>query len=283
MRQFLSALLVAGLSAGAATGQSFTCIDEGGRTVSRVIGGDTIPQSEAPYQVALYTLSEGGGGSLCGGSLISRGHILTAAHCVADADGRGGLTLASTDKIYVLYGGNSREAMVDAKQLFPVAEIHVHPVYDGRVASPGDIAVVRLRDNLDVPQTAIMTLASAPMERALMTDYTCARVTGYGRTEAGKASDLMRSANLYVRPRADCLQFRRNITEQMICAGYEAGDITACQGDSGGPLVIREGPTGWVQVGVVSWGARDCKGAGNYGVFTRVSSFVPWIREVTSR
>ena len=40
-----------------------------------------------------------------------------------------------------------------------------------------------------------------------------------------------------------------------VCAGYEQGTMDSCQGDSGGPLVVPGGPTGWTQIGVVSWGA----------------------------
>lgn len=62
------------------------------------------------------------------------------------------------------------------------------------------------------------------------------------------------------------------ILESMICAGQDSRD--SCNGDSGGPLMVNEGH--WVQIGVVSWGI-GC-GKGQYpGVYTRVTSFLPWI------
>ena len=72
------------------------------------------------------------------------------------------------------------------------------------------------------------------------------------------------------------------ITPGQVCAGYEQGTMGSCQGDSGGPLVVPGGLTGWTQIGVVSWGAA-CAQPGAYGVYTRVSSYIDWILEQTSR
>lgn len=47
------------------------------------------------------------------------------------------------------------------------------------------------------------------------------------------------------------------------------------QGDSGGPMIVNEGSR-YTQVGIVSWGI-GC-GKGQYpGVYTRVTSLLPWI------
>jgi len=47
------------------------------------------------------------------------------------------------------------------------------------------------------------------------------------------------------------------------------------QGDSGGPMIINDGGR-YTQVGIVSWGI-GC-GKGQYpGVYTRVTSLLPWI------
>lgn len=43
----------------------------------RVIGGSEVAPNSVPYQVALFINAR----SFCGGSLISRNFVLTAAHC----------------------------------------------------------------------------------------------------------------------------------------------------------------------------------------------------------
>lgn len=45
---------------------------------SRIVGGNNAYSNQFPYQVAVL-----GGGVLCGGSLISRNYVVTAAHCVS--------------------------------------------------------------------------------------------------------------------------------------------------------------------------------------------------------
>lgn len=283
LRPFIGTLLAAGLAA-CATGagaQSFTCTDVDGRTVSRVIGGADIPFEEAPYQVVLL-VEKDDSVYRCGGSAISRSFVLTAAHCVSgkSPDGEGTVKVAPDD-VVVLFGGDDVPTMIEETSGTLAAEIYVHDAYTGMIASEGDIAVIRLASNLDLPKEAMMTLASPRMEQALMQDFTCARVTGYGLRTDGELSDGMQFADLYIRPRADCLRYDLDVSETMLCAGYPEGDQSSCGGDSGGPLIIREGPTDWVQVGVVSWGPEPCNVAGAYGVYTRVSSYVPWILEVT--
>ncbi|XP_053120293.1 transmembrane protease serine 9-like [Hemicordylus capensis] len=66
------------------------------------------------------------------------------------------------------------------------------------------------------------------------------------------------------------------ILDDMICAGYEAGQTDACQGDSGGPLVCAQNSS-WFLVGIVSWG-EDCGLPHRPGVYTRVTSYSGWLQ-----
>lgn len=72
----------------------------------------------------------------------------------------------------------------------------------------------------------------------------------------------------------------------MLCAGDGRGKRDACYGDSGGPLVHQAKETvkgevdySWHIVGIVSWG-DGCAKKGNYGFFTRVSSYIAWIKTI---
>ena len=44
------------------------------------------------------------------------------------------------------------------------------------------------------------------------------------------------------------------ITNNMVCAGYDAGGYDSCQGDSGGPLIMTNDEGEYELIGIVSWG-----------------------------
>lgn len=70
------------------------------------------------------------------------------------------------------------------------------------------------------------------------------------------------------------------VTDRMICAGYDDGTKSPCYGDSGGPLSMQYETDAPILIGIVSWG-KNC-GAPHYpGVFSRVTSARLWIEEVT--
>ena len=69
----------------------------------------------------------------------------------------------------------------------------------------------------------------------------------------------------------------------MICVGREYGGPTVCRGDSGGPLACLENGK-LVVAGIASYFSGYCESyIGQKSVFTRVSTYLTWIKERMGR
>ena len=76
-------------------------------------------------------------------------------------------------------------------------------------------------------------------------------------------------------------KIRHRILRTMICAGHSDGKRDACTFDSGGPLICQRCEScSFYIAGIVSFG-RTC--GETYGVYTRVSTFEPWITSITGK
>ena len=100
----------------------------------------------------------------------------------------------------------------------------------------------------------------------LITWETCSKLYGFFNDTATDDNGTITEYNVtYV------------VTNTMLCAGYEQGLKDSCEGDSGGPLMLHNPDRDtYTQIGVVSWG-HACAGAGNPGVYTKLSKYVEWI------
>ena len=101
-------------------------------------------------------------------------------------------------------------------------------------------------------------------------------VSGWGTLEwQGNLSKKLMKVHVPIVQRNQCNNwYNGGITDNMICAGLEAGGKDSCQGDSGGPLVLKGSNQ---LVGIVSWGGV-CAAQQKPGVYTNVANYVTWIR-----
>ncbi|KAF8791067.1 trypsin-1-like [Argiope bruennichi] len=243
----------------------------------RVVGGRDVSEGEIPWQISLQRKSMKSGRifHICGGSIISREWVVTAAHCVALALLSNYRVVAATtnlrdeNRIKSLNGGDY--------SVHKVVDVQIHDQYD-MFRFRNDIALIRV----DPPFQFSNKIQSISLPSPGHTATGHAYASGWGLMQEGVriTPSTLQAVELPLLSDAECKQaYGDNMAETMICAGYKEGGKSVCQGDSGGPLFQSHGG-GAVLIGVVSWGV-GCARPGKPGVYTEVSHYIDWIHGIT--
>lgn len=185
------------------------------RIDKRIIGGRPVNIEQYPYQISLTI----GGEHSCGGSIISRDFIVTAAHCTNARQ-------ASEMKIRAgatnwKFGGQVRD----------VAEIHQHQNFDN-VTLDYDIAILTLSQSLKFGKR-VQAIHLPSLNQIVPVGADC-MVSGWGfRRATGFEAARLRATFVPLISNEECqIAYKdRLITSRMICAGYSEGTQDACQGN----------------------------------------------------
>lgn len=217
----------------------------------RIVGGQETRIEQVPYLVYLRQR----GSFLCGGSLISASCVLSAAHCVYEAQ----------PKDYTVHAGASRLAE-EAPVVRSVAAFHISPDYAPNNFDM-DVAILQLAEAVPLAAGQVATI---PVCRTPPTANAYVRISGWGVTREGARDPAaqVRSTLVRVLTQRECqLAYagQAQLSDSMLCAAIR-GVRDSCSGDSGGPLVYR----GQV-CGIVSWGF-GCARLAYPGVYTSVAS-----------
>ncbi|KAK3909565.1 Serine protease easter [Frankliniella fusca] len=259
----------------------------------RIIGGNTTSVMELPWMARLgYTSRRGAISYRCGGSLINHRYVLTAAHCVGDGE----------DPVQVRLGEWDEDSERDCSLISgsnvcapPVVDVRVervirHPQYSSDASSPNylknDVALLRLRSPVTfteavkpicLPEQGNVQVKTSTGSKAIVAGW------GKDRNRGSTGTRFLMEASVPLWSVPECTRVYQSrgvrVGATQVCAGGTRG-VDSCQGDSGGPL-FRPGTVGdqtrAVQIGVVSFGLKDCATEGVPGVYTRVESHMPWI------
>ncbi|MEI8596364.1 S1 family serine peptidase [Photobacterium sp. Hal280] len=264
--------------------------------IARIIGGNPTYQENIPWQALVYIDVGNDGQDIfqCGGVVIDKKTVLTAAHCLTE-----GSVTAQQDELFVWAGITSTDSATFLNAL-PVTAIHVHPGFNEETFI-NDIAVLRL--GTDIPAGAqpiqLATVseqqqADTAFDNTFVPDSLRGQnllVSGWGLTSTDPGATSARQLQhvlLAGVPDDYCEQVWGSVVEPsqstvFVCAMSPdpAVQQDTCQGDSGGPLVWQnpqasaDSDLGFRLVGLVSFGA-EC-GADFPAVYTEVSHYRDWI------
>ncbi|NXC05913.1 FA9 factor, partial [Orthonyx spaldingii] len=238
------------------------------RTGTRVVGGSDSMKGEVPWQVLLVN-SKGLG--FCGASIINERWVVTAAHC---------LKPGYTHNLTAVAGEHNIDSDDHTEQRRKVVKLLPHPTYNATVNEyHNDIALLQLDQSLTFNSYVTpICLGSREFTNALLKQG-MGTVSGWGRQLfQGRRATTLQVLKVPFVDRTTCLKSTSTtILQNMFCAGIPSGGSDTCEGDSGGPYTTEIEGT-WFLTGVTSWG-EECAKPGKYGVYTRVSRYVKWIKQ----
>jgi len=266
-------------------------------------------RGELPYHAAIGYNSKRRPGKKdynCGGTLINRRYVITAAHCtkspiVEVVIGDWDLQHDPDCRGYPNGCANALKVKAQRFQINATNDVIIHENWDPeKLQEEGnDIALIRLPRlaityNEDFDQ--IVSPACLRWDKTIEVPGQQYMVSGWGRTtnniydqgdkpKSGAHSSKLMKVVVPIKTFKECkgtlIGKRIHESKRQMCAGGEKGK-DSCRGDSGGPLVaMKKGSEALNKnpkylVGIASFGTRSC-GKGLPGVYTSIDYYIHWI------
>ncbi|NP_001229635.1 granzyme B [Ornithorhynchus anatinus] len=223
-----------------------------------IIGGREVKPHSRPY-MAYLKYYKNGKVHECGGFLVRKDFVLTAAHC------RG-------SKMGVLLGAHSIAYREATQQRIPVAEKFSHD-YNNRT-HVNDIMLLKLAHTANM--TKEVNVIRLPLPVTNVKPGTTCSVAGWGMMGAnGPKTSTLQEVQLEVMPPAQCSFYRSFQPSCQLCVGNPNRISPPTRGDSGGPMVCGKQAQGIVSYG--RWAGKPPN------VYTRISFYLPWIKEILQK
>ncbi|CAH1275702.1 unnamed protein product [Diabrotica balteata] len=247
--------------------------------IELITHGQYTKPGQYPWHAALYRKEGQERIYICGASLISEQHVITAAHCTTiDTQTR------NPNDMVIILGKNGLWVDGQNEQTFQATKIIVHESFN-RSNFFNDISIIKLdRPSQYTKWVRPICLWEEGTSLDTIVNHTGTAV-GWGSDHKNNpTTDLLMQAQMPVIDTLKCIraypEFYSIFTDTTnFCAGYGNG-TSVCTGDSGGGLAFpKTGSNVWQLRGIVSntvakQGTCD---PNYYVIFTDVAQYLEWI------
>jgi secreted trypsin-like serine protease len=241
-------------------------------TDSRIVGGVEARPNSWPWHGTWCRGNEVSCSIMCGGSVIDEFWFLTAAHCCANQ---------AVATVRVRVGHHHLNNMTQGS-IYQISRYVMNPQYNPSTLIY-DSCLAQVTVTFDYGPT-VQPVCLAKNDGSIYVPSNSAWNIGHGTlVGGGQIPNALQQVRIQFVDWATCNAVYSALgvsvhQASMLCAGEPRKG--SCNGDSGGALVFQQPNGQWWEVGIVSWGLRDCAAPNYPTVFSRVQGSCDWFAQV---
>ncbi|KAJ1735484.1 Transmembrane protease serine 11B [Coemansia sp. Benny D160-2] len=246
----------------------------------RIYNGYNIQDGIVPSAAFLAVTSPNGSQSLCGATIISPEHLITAAHCLQ----RPNAPFNSSVEVTVSYNSNNKGSQKKAT----IQNVYINPdsITNGATNPVYDIAVI------EVAEMSGKYTKPIPIYMDMLTENKSIIATGWGQktnTTTANSVTALQGAELHVGSPDDCSKYSSNFetdSDALVCTlSQSSNNSNICVGDAGTPAYIVNSSKKSALVGIATRvftaDTNYCGSDDAASMFLRASYHIDYIVSVT--